>query len=164
MNLWSNIKHYFGGYHTVPKNVVMPKVFVGDMESILMYYTRKDYTPMITKDYMKGNPNAVFVFGSNTEGRHGGGAAVLAHDLGCPYGFGEGYHAESQTYALPTLDFTRKYGDAKVPFEDLSESLAKFFDVADAHPDKTFYLTEIGTGLGGWTREDVMNAIWAGAI
>lgn len=164
MSIWSSLKHWVNGYTTIPKNVVFPQVFVGDMESILMYYRRKDYTPdMITPEFMENNPNAVFVFGSNVEGRHGAGAALLAKDLGCPLGFGEGYHAESQTYAIPTLDF-RKKGNTRVTIGELAESIRSLFVVAKANPDKVFYLTQIGTGLGGWQRADVMDAIWAGAL
>jgi hypothetical protein len=46
--------------------------------------------------------NEVFVFGSNAEGHHGGGAALIAHrDFGAVWGEGHGHHG--RTYAIDTM-------------------------------------------------------------
>lgn len=54
--------------------------------------------------------NQVFVFGSNTDGRHGGGAAHYAHKLfGAEWGVAEGM--TGKTYAIPTCTaFIEKIG------------------------------------------------------
>ena len=58
-------------------------------------------------NYYEGNikpePNTIFVFGSNPEGRHGAGAAKVAREqFGAIYGQGEGL--QGNAYALPTKD------------------------------------------------------------
>lgn len=52
-------------------------------------------------------PNTIFVFGSNPEGRHGAGAAKVAREkFGAIYGQGEGM--QGHAYALPTKRFASK--------------------------------------------------------
>ncbi|MGX8712506.1 MAG: A1S_2505 family phage non-structural protein, partial [bacterium] len=47
--------------------------------------------------------NEIFVFGSNIQGAHGGGAAWFAHKaFGAEWGVGEGL--TGRTYALPTME------------------------------------------------------------
>ena len=47
-------------------------------------------------------PNEIFVFGSNLQGYHGGGAARLAmNQWGAVWGQGTGL--QGQTYAIPTM-------------------------------------------------------------
>lgn len=52
---------------------------------------------------IKPEPNTIFVFGSNPEGRHGAGAAKVAVEkFGAIYGIGEGW--QGNAYAIPTKD------------------------------------------------------------
>lgn len=51
--------------------------------------------------------NEVLVFGSNPEGRHGLGVALLAQRFGAVYGKGYGLHG--QTYAIVTKNLTPGY-------------------------------------------------------
>ncbi len=58
--------------------------------------------------------NEIFVFGSNKEGMHGGGAARIAYeDFGAEWGVGIGM--TGQCYAIPTMDrsidIIRRYVD-----------------------------------------------------
>ena len=47
-------------------------------------------------------PNEVFVFGSNLQGMHGGGAARMAYEhFGAVWGQGVGLYGQS--YAIPTM-------------------------------------------------------------
>ena len=47
-------------------------------------------------------PNEIFVFGSNLEGMHGGGAALLAYrKFGAIWGQGVGL--QGQSYGIPTM-------------------------------------------------------------
>lgn len=47
----------------------------------------------------------VFVFGSNTQGAHGGGAARTAMNWGAIYG--QAYGLQGKTFAIPTVDYTK---------------------------------------------------------
>lgn len=89
--------------------------------------------------------NHIFVFGSNTAGQHGAGAARQAYeDFGAKRGVGEG--RTGQTYAFPTLDSNLK----KRTDIELVISVVRFFDYAKYHPELTFLLTKVGTGLAGY--------------
>ena len=51
-------------------------------------------------------PNQIFVFGSNTQGRHGRGAALWAkNNAGAIYGIPAGHHGQS--WAIVTKDLTK---------------------------------------------------------
>lgn len=88
----------------------------------------------------------IFVFGSNTAGRHGAGAAKAAHEHhGAIYG--NGYGLQGQSYAIPTKDSALR----TLPLELIRGHVAAFLGFAREHPDLTFRLTPIGCGLAGYT-------------
>ncbi len=92
-------------------------------------------------------PNEIFVFGSNSEGQHAGGAAYFAMDrFGAKWGIGEGL--VGNTYALPTMD------DLSNP-ESIKPHADKFIEFAKAHPEYTFLVTKVGCGIAGFTIEEV---------
>ena len=95
-------------------------------------------------------PNQVFVFGSNTAGRHGAGAAYQAMtQFGAVYGVGKG--PTGQCYAIPTKNdhlIRMCLGQIKYYFD-------QFVEYAKEHPELEFLLTPIGTGLAGYTFEDL---------
>ena len=89
--------------------------------------------------------NEIFVFGSNLNGNHAGGAAQAAVEkFGAVMGLAEGIQGNS--YAIPTLDKNMH----KVTEEDLIVYLGNFRSYAKKNPDKTFYLTKIGCGIAGF--------------
>ena len=89
--------------------------------------------------------NQIFVFGSNMNGNHAGGAARLAVEkFGTIMGKAEGIQGRS--YAIPTLDKDMQ----KVTEEDLVVFLGNFRNYANEHPEKEFLLTAIGTGIAGF--------------
>ncbi len=95
-------------------------------------------------------PNEVFVFGSNTEGRHLGGAAKFAVDkFGAVWGQARGL--QGQSYAIPTVDFSR----ATYPMEDLRNDIRDFVTFANEHQELTFLVTAIGTGIAGMSADQV---------
>lgn len=95
-------------------------------------------------------PNQVFVFGSNTEGRHGGGAAYFAHKhFGAEWGLAEGL--SGQTYAIPTCDIMID----KVDIEVLSQSIDRFIGHACGTADTIYLVTPIGCGIAGFTPEEI---------
>lgn len=87
----------------------------------------------------------IFVFGSNLEGRHLGGAARVALDK---FGarMGQGVGIQGQSYAIPTMqggvDTIRPYVD-------------EFIDLAREWDQNTFYVTRIGCGIAGFTDEEI---------
>ena len=96
----------------------------------------------------KLKPNEIFVFGSNTQGQHFGGAAAQAHkDFGAEWGIGEGL--TGQCYAFPTLDENMQ----KCTNTQLKASRLKLYKCANANPDKTFLLTKVGCGIARFPEE-----------
>lgn len=94
-------------------------------------------------------PNQVFVFGSNTSGRHGKGAAKLAMKWGARYGKGEGLYG--QTYALPTLDDRFK----QLLLGNISVHIRRFLKCAKEHPDLEFLVTKVGCGLAHFKVKEI---------
>lgn len=95
--------------------------------------------------------NQVFVFGSNTEGRHGKGAAKQAMEWGAQYGNPRGI--QGQTYAIITKDL--KKGQRSIPLEYIKEQVQEFLTFAAWNPDKEFLVTRIGCGLGGYLDSEI---------
>lgn len=92
----------------------------------------------------------IFVFGSNLEGRHGAGAAKYARQhRGAEYGVGAG--PTGNAYAIPTKETPYK----SLSLEQIAYNVNRFRDYAKANPDKTFELTPIGCGLGGYNVLDL---------
>lgn len=90
--------------------------------------------------------NEVFVFGSNKEGQHIGGAAAFAMDnFGAVWGKGEGLYGQS--YALPTMD--DEDPSCIKPYVD------RFLQFAKEHSELTFYVTPVGCGIAGFTPKEV---------
>lgn len=89
--------------------------------------------------------NEIFVFGSNLQGLHGGGAARAAHQrFGAIMGVGVGL--QGQSYAIPTMQ--GGVGTIR-PYID------QFIDFARNRPDLTFLVTRIGCGIAGFTDADI---------
>ena len=88
--------------------------------------------------------NEIFVFGSNGQGAHVGGAAATAvSKFGAKMGQAEGL--QGQSYAIDTMD-----GEGEMMIE-----IENFLCFTEEHPELTFYVTEIGCGIAGYTPEDV---------
>jgi hypothetical protein len=101
------------------------------------------------------NDNEVFVFGSNKNGEHYGGAARVAYDyFGAQWGVSEGLTGKS--YAIPTLDENMN----KVSIDSLKKSIYKFIVHVTVHSNKVFYLTKIGCGIAGWSIDEVRDIFW----
>lgn len=91
------------------------------------------------------HPDEVFVFGSNLQGMHMGGAARVARKLfGAKMGVGVG--PQGQSYAIPTM-----HGGVDVikPYVD------QFIEYARQCDQNTFYVTRIGCGIAGFTDEEI---------
>ena len=89
--------------------------------------------------------NEIFVFGSNLEGMHGGGAARTALEhFGAVWGTGVGL--QGQSYAIPTMHGST---DAIRPYVD------QFIRFAAEHPQYTFLVTRIGCGIAAFSAGDI---------
>ena len=90
-------------------------------------------------------PGEIFVFGSNLQGAHGGGAAYLAY---MKWGaiWGQGVGLQGHTYGIPTM-----HGGP----EDIRPYVDEFITFAKEHPELTFLVTEIGCGIAGFLPEEI---------
>ena len=107
------------------------------------------YTP---ENITELKPNEIFVFGSNTQGRHGKGAAKLAMQFGAIYGHAEGY--QGNAYAIITKDLTSQN---KYPLNWIKEGIVDLLRDANNTPSFTYLVTKIGCGLGGYTVNEIAN-------
>lgn len=116
---------------------------------------RFQFTPEYIEDL---HPNEVFVFGSNANGNHYGGAANLAFQrFGAIWGVGEGLRGNS--YALPTLNGKME----RVSSGTLKQAFKHLFQEIDYNPELCFLLTKVGCGIAGFSVQWVASAFWTAA-
>lgn len=155
---------YFKGYYEAPiaescMNALYederraPSAMFPDEEHFTMKFSHyislpniMDYTQRITPEMVTSlQEHEVFVFGSNLQGLHGGGAARLArHRFGAVMGQGVGL--QGQSYAIPTM---------QGGVETIQPYVDEFITFAKAHPDLKFYVTRIGCGIAGFTPDEI---------
>ncbi|CCG57716.1 hypothetical protein WESB_2254 [Brachyspira pilosicoli WesB] len=92
----------------------------------------------------------VFVFGSNTEGMHAGGAARMAMNWGAIYG--KAFGLQGKTFAIPTVDYTRS---GKMSIDEIKKYVDEFLDFTIKNKDKKFLVTEIGCGIAGFKVSEI---------
>jgi len=93
---------------------------------------------------LKLSTNEIFVFGSNAEGNHAGGAAKLAAEIfGAEHGVSEGL--TGQCYAINTMS----------GLDLIIEQIDPFLLNAHMRPEKIFLVTEIGCGIAGFKPEQI---------
>ena len=102
----------------------------------------KEYTPDNIESL---GPDEVFVFGSNLQGIHAGGAARVALEK---FGavMGQGVGIQGQAYAIPTM---QGGVDTIKPYVD------QFIELAREWDQTTFYVTRIGCGIAGFRDEEI---------
>ena len=94
--------------------------------------------------------NEIFVFGSNAQGAHGGGAAKLAHQkFGAKMGIARGI--TGKCYAIDTMS----------GMDVIIEQIEPFIVAAKAFPKKKFLVTELGCGIAGFTPEQIAPLFFA---
>lgn len=112
---------------------------------------RKTYSGMI----QNLAPNQVFVFGSNTQGKHGKGAALTAKNkFGAIYGQAEG--PQGQSYAIITKDLTKNTHPSRTP-EQIKEQIHNLYEYARENPDKEFLVaySSKGTNLNAYSNQEM---------
>ena len=97
--------------------------------------------------------NEIFVFGSNLQGHHYGGAARIAEEK---FGaiFGQGVGLQGQSYAIPTM---------QGGVETIRPYVDEFIEFAKQHPELTFLVTRIGCGIAGFQDSEIA-PLFRGAI
>ena len=102
----------------------------------------------------------IFVFGSNTAGIHGAGAAkdaVVNH--GAIYGQGTGPQGDSYAIATRTVapdpNGRRSPRIISLSLEDVKKHVDSFIRYAQRRPELEFQVTQIGTGHAGFTADQM---------
>jgi len=96
-------------------------------------------------------PNGYIVVGTNALGLHYGGAARQAYmNFGALIGQSRGCIG-GQSYGIVTLDADMQ----KVSIEAIKKQRRELEIIARSNPDKIFYLTPIGTGIAGFTFDEI---------
>ena len=118
------------------------------------YREMSEFSHRVTPEFIRSlGANEIFVFGSNLQGAHGGGAARIAFEQ---FGaiMGQGVGLQGQSYAIPTMQ-----GGVNTikPYVD------EFIAFAKQHPELTFLVTKIGCGIAGF-RADEIAPLFAGAV
>lgn len=136
-------------YYGVPNSIIedvrrfIPNEFIKTIENFEnSMNTEKRISPDIINNL---KDNEIFVFGSNLNGMHGGGAARAAYNkFGAIWGQGVGL--QGQSYGIPTM-----HGgvDAIKPYVD------DFIDFAKSHHELKFLVTRIGCGIAGFRDEEI---------
>lgn len=99
------------------------------------------------------NMRHIFVFGSNTEGRHGAGAASYAvKHHGAIYGQSEGLQGNS--YAIITKNLN--IGKRSIPLEDIESQVKHLIALAKIETSWIFDITPIGCGLAGYFPYEIL--------
>ena len=140
---------YYGitcSMETMPSGMDKKQFFVERNRKADKYVSSEIPQDRIAPDHIRQlQPNEVFVFGSNTEGAHLGGAARHAlRDFGAIMGEGEGL--QGQSYAIPTVG---------TDLAGIEMAVMRFIEFARQHPEKRFLVTRIGCGIAGYSPREI---------
>ena len=108
--------------------------------------------------------NEVFVFGSNVQGEHVGGAALFAlKKFGAKDG--QGFGLQGQSYAIPTCIrktivekgglFGKRYTEPFTDVNQIKPYIDVFIEDAKFFGGNIFYVTKIGCGIAGFKVEEI---------
>ncbi len=119
-------------------------------------------------------PNQVFVFGTNTEGKHGRGAAGDAFGrkrfrydgaIGkwAIYGQARGLMQGDQglSYGIVTKDL--KAGERSIPLAEIESQIDELVKFAQSQTDLEFLVTPFGTALAGYSHQEIAT-LWQGKV
>lgn len=158
-------------YKIIANTVGIERVLVPESDEFVKGFPQEDKTlfPNIAYcafcNYYEGDikpeKDVIFVFGSNTQGRHGKGAAKVALDkFGAIYGQSSGLQGDS--YAIVTKDLlsTEQPSISKLT---ITEQMSTMLQYAIEHPDKKFKLAYRNKldekSLCGYTGRELMGML-----
>ncbi len=110
------------------------------------YLSMNEFLNRITPDRIdKLDKNEIFVFGSNLNGAHAGGAAQTAFKK---FGavMGQGVGLQGQIYAIPTMQ-----GGVNT----IAPYVNEFVAFAKQHAELTFLVTRVGCGIAGFKPAEI---------
>jgi len=119
----------------------------------------KIFTPEKIKSLNDLKDKPIFVFGSNIQGEHVGGAALFAlREFRANMYQGFGFQGAS--YAIPTcIRLTDAEGKRYTKPFDSVEPIKPYAEVfindAENYPNLTFYVTKIGCGIAGFKVSEI---------
>ena len=106
---------------------------------------------LTSEEITKLAPHEIFVFGSNLQGQHVGGAAKIAYEkFGAEWGMEEG--ETGKTYAIPTVDFTT---ESQMELEDIKMFVHRFIEHVKVNANKKYIVTAIGCGIAGFKPSEI---------
>ena len=114
-----------------------------------LYWSRGGNTGMLPTNITPSQVNVladgeIFVFGSNFQGAHMGGAARVAKEkYGAVWGIGEGLQGKS--YAIPTME----------GIENMIPAIVRFTSFAKQHQELKFFVTAIACGIAGYQPKQI---------
>ena len=111
----------------------------------------REYTP---ENITSLKPNEIFVFGSNAEGVHGKGAALLAKEkFGAIQGKAEGLQGKS--YGVITKKNWRV--EKSSTLQEIGKGIQNMLLFAKENPNKKFLVTKLGSSLAGYSVKEIKN-------
>jgi len=116
-------------------------------------------TPPLTYHQRNFSRKKCFVFGSNTEGRHGKGAALLARqEYGAVYGTATGLMGPGRSgysYGIVTKELRRNL--PPIAIDTVRHGVDNFLEFArsDEGNQYSLHVTEIGCGLAGFNPDQI---------
>lgn len=119
----------------------------------------KRFTPEKIESLKDLKDKPVFVFGSNIQGEHVGGAALFALRE-CRAKMGQGFGFQGAAYAIPTCirlsdEKGNRYTKPFSSVEQIKPYIEVFINDADRYPNLTFYVTKIGCGIAGFKVSEI---------
>ena len=133
----------------------------------------------------------VFVFGSNSSGFHGAGAAGLAcrgitantwrtdewfkramqspegHEYRrgkwAMYGVGRGFQEGTQGKSYAIVTVTKPGAKRSMPLPKICQQLEELWDFMEKHPEWEFLLTPLGQGYAGYSADE-MAVVWGAVV
>lgn len=146
-SLWKRQKASQQSYYRFMNDMYSNSESMTDEDALEMKrnYAKRFYGHRVTPHMINEmEENEIFVFGSNANGWHDGGAAAQAMKrFGAIRGQGEGLQGHS--YAIPTME----------GLSAMSEAVERFTEFAAQHPQLRFLVTRIGCGIAGYQVGDV---------
>ena len=96
----------------------------------------------------------IFVFGSNEQGIHGGGAAKVARDK---YGaiLHQGFGPQGNSFGIPTCHVPVGRDGWEIPLDKIDFYIRAFMLYASMNKQKLYQVTQVGCGFVGLKKEDI---------
>ena len=98
----------------------------------------------------------IFVYGSNSKGIHGKGAALTAKNMFGAVNGKTGYYGQS--YGINTVKEIGR-GPRQYSIDELSNNILEFLEFASSRPEDIFFLTMIGCGLAGYEESEIFKIL-----